>query len=624
VARQPARRDGVGRRIDLPEMRKPPRPGRLFAKFERRRSERDNSDSSRLATRTQGVTTMFDNSMNTGPTVIPLYGLESRALAFVLEDLEYTGDLNTKDDWIAGYKWAVAKKPGSEWLDHNFWRPYPGGPHRLIGDDYDYLDDDNARAAVTELERARLKREDPAHHDHTSPEYRARAAAAEAWHAKQERERQERYRRQEAARKAENVQREREAAEAGEAHYDYRNDIGLTEKKLVSGEARRAGLLARAREAAAVAAQVARERASPATSSFPEPIAAGDLMKRELNPVLDLIPGVLERGLVNCIDGPGGSHKSRLALQMLLTVAAGGMWFGQHQLEKCSTVFLSSEDDANEIHRRIDMIAKELKLPVADALVWDLTGVNAALCTVTEGGDLAELPFLGVLVKRLKAIHGHKFVVLDSAFDYIRYLRNAKIDEGAVNAVYKGLLTRICTHCDCTILVIRHPSRTGISEGTMEGWSVANTNSVRSRLSLAPHKKTRDAYVLTVEKRNHGPAGKDWTLYYTNGSLLPRDAMDTAQQQAVANAAIVQVAIDEAVAGRPINHKAGFTPGQLTKFVEASGGFPMTKGEVLDILRDCSGLGKPLMKIESGGRHVAGFFPAENGDEISRRLKSNK
>ena len=43
-----------------------------------------------------------------------------------------------------------------------------------------------------------------------------------------------------------------------------------------------------------------------------------ELLEREVGPVQELIPGLIERGIPNFIAGPGGVHKSRLALQWAL------------------------------------------------------------------------------------------------------------------------------------------------------------------------------------------------------------------------------------------------------------------------------------------------------------------
>ncbi len=40
-----------------------------------------------------------------------------------------------------------------------------------------------------------------------------------------------------------------------------------------------------------------------------------ELLNRDVAPVQELIPGLIERGIPNFIAGPGGVHKSRLALQ---------------------------------------------------------------------------------------------------------------------------------------------------------------------------------------------------------------------------------------------------------------------------------------------------------------------
>jgi hypothetical protein len=266
----------------------------------------------------------------------------------------------------------------------------------------------------------------------------------------------------------------------------------------------------------------------------------------------ELVAGLIEKGIVNCLDGPGGSHKSRFALQLLLCMAAGALLIGLPTLQAAG-VFLSSEDTRNAINKRSQQIRTRLNLPdQLPAKVWHRVRKSSYLFEIGEGGMLKPLPFLGRLRATLLRIPGHKLVVLDSQYDYLRYVGKAKLDEGAVNAAYKEGLSPICAECDCTIIVIRHPSQAGQDRGDMSGWSVANNNSVRSRLSLARVKKGVDEFTLTVEKRNEGPEGKTWKLYYSSGALVQQQDIADVEQRSRIEDAVVRVVGTLAAAGRPI------------------------------------------------------------------------
>jgi hypothetical protein len=343
----------------------------------------------------------------------------------------------------------------------------------------------------------------------------------------------------------------------------------------------------------------------PATEFDCQPITLSEILKRDAKPVAFIVPKLIQKHVVNALDGPGGANKSRLAMQIGLCAAAGVAMLGG-QCEQCTPVHLSSEDDIEELTRRCQAITRQLQLtPGREMIFWDRTGADSTIAEVAEGGVVTLMPFYHELRRRLLAIYGHKLLILDSLFDYIRYLGRAKIDETAVNVVFKVVLTKLCQETDTTMIAIRHPSRSGISDGTQEGWSVANTNSVRSRLSLAPKANTKDAYVLKREKANHGPSGKDWTLYYSGGALLPREAMADADQRNRAYEAVIQVAI-ECSANSPMTAQKNPLPWQIERIQELSG-VPLGAKEIKNYLSLAVQTGK--LRYQSGhGKVKAGYF----------------
>jgi hypothetical protein len=340
----------------------------------------------------------------------------------------------------------------------------------------------------------------------------------------------------------------------------------------------------------------------------PKRITLSEILKRTAQPVEYIIPGLIQKSIVNALDGPGGSHKSRFAMQIGLVAAAGAMMLGE-QATKCTPVHLSSEDDMEELTRRSQDISRRLALtPDREMVFWDRTGEDSTIVEASEGGVIKLPPFYDELRADLLTIGGHKLLILDSLPDYVRYHGKAKLDEGAVNAVIKGPLTRLCQECDTTILTIRHPSQSGQERGDQSGWSVAHTNSIRSRLSLVRVERGKDTFTLTREKTNHAAAGKTWTLTYSEGALLPPDQLQVAEQSTRVYDAVVKVAIAEALAGQPFKDQKHPLPSQINSIEQVCGVRP-TIADIRDKLSIAVRAGR--LKYQKGyGKNQAGYFPA--------------
>jgi hypothetical protein len=343
------------------------------------------------------------------------------------------------------------------------------------------------------------------------------------------------------------------------------------------------------------------------------------LLQRDPAPVQELVPGLIERGICTFIDGPGGTHKSRVAMQLGLSIDAGAAVWGR-PTEKARFVHLSSEDDINEIIRRAHAITRRLNLPNnPGAAFWDRKDKDSALARVKEGGEIELLPFHKALTEYLRSIQGHKFIVVDSLYDYIRYVGGARIDEDSVNAFIKRTLGALCTETDSTMLVIRHPSRAGIERGDMSSYSVANENAPRARLSLRAG--DGDSYILKVEKRNHGVKGEEIVLHWSDGAMLPMDQMQETEQESKLSAAVVAVAIEAAIDDRnPMTMQANPTARQLKRIAELIGRRPASK-EIKEELSHACRAGGPLAYVFADGKHRAGYFPTGEAEFLSRQLK---
>ena len=339
---------------------------------------------------------------------------------------------------------------------------------------------------------------------------------------------------------------------------------------------------------------------------------------REVPAVREIIPGLVEKGIPNWLAGPGGSNKSRLALQWGLCIDTASSVFGQ-AVEQCTLVYLSSEDHAYEVARRAQKIAHRLGLPEGDGIYCDRQGQDSALVRYTDDGKHVIQPFHLRLTGSLKAISGHKFVVLDSCYDYVRFAGKTKIDEGAVNHFVKVILQGICDECDATLLVIWHPSQAGQDRDTADGWSVAWHNAPRARLSISAVKDSDDAFELKVVKRNHGAKGKPITLYWSDGALLPASDVDVAEQGKRFQDACVKAAMVAAEQGCPLQKQTRPYPWVFDD-IELAAGFRPRPQEIKNALFLAVRNGT-LRYVNSTRHRTAGFYPKDRADELACAAK---
>lgn len=356
------------------------------------------------------------------------------------------------------------------------------------------------------------------------------------------------------------------------------------------------------------------------------------LLARQARPVEELIAGLLEKDIPTFLCAPGGTHKSRLALQWGLAINAGahpflgcmpGDKFGASPMPQAALVYLSSEDGEDELTRRAQAISRELALPSpTTGLLWSRKGRESALAVMREDGEMVFTDFYFELLERLRHIAGHKLIVIDSCYDHAKFVGRAKISEDAVNSFIKIGLQQLCDQADATMLVIWHPSQAGSSREDMAGWSTAWHNSPRARIAIETEADKPDDVTVKVVKRNHGAKGEPIKLRFHNGALLPAEAVPQAAHDAgLLRQAVVRCAIQAAQHGTPFNKKDRI-PGWAMEDAQRATGRRPTQVAFKDELF-AAVLAGELRFVESAKRRAAGFYPADEGEalDLSRDAK---
>jgi RecA-family ATPase len=257
--------------------------------------------------------------------------------------------------------------------------------------------------------------------------------------------------------------------------------------------------------------------------------------------------------------GEGSTGKSIIALQLCIAHAMGSDWLGAMPTPG-PAVYFGAEDEQDELQRRCAAIASFYSFSLASMTNLNLlsfAGLDPVLAMPTREGKIVATPLFDRLMEAAGDIKP-RCLVLDTSADV--YGGN-EIDRTQVRA-FVNMLRKLAITADGSVVLLAHPSLTGINSGSGISGSTAWHNSVRARMYLKVPKdeddnKPSDRRELQFLKNNYGPVAETLTLQWKNGLFLPENS--TSPLHRAANEANAD-AVFLAVLGKLIQQKRTPSP----------------------------------------------------------------
>jgi len=231
----------------------------------------------------------------------------------------------------------------------------------------------------------------------------------------------------------------------------------------------------------------------------------------------------LPKNELTLLYGGGSVGKSLLSLQLAIGVGTGTQWLGL-DCQKMPVLYVACEDTDDELHIRRDRIlgageyAFENNMILnAPIYLWSRVGYENDMA-VEEDSDVVEGRFLPVLEQAIVDLECKEtLLILDTLSDV--YLGSENVRE-KVNKFVKTILGKLRLSHNLTIIILAHPSRTGMNTGDMASGSTAWENASRNRLTLSRDEDNPRQVNLTRVKSNYAAVGEIIPLQYDDGRFV--------------------------------------------------------------------------------------------------------
>lgn len=316
---------------------------------------------------------------------------------------------------------------------------------------------------------------------------------------------------------------------------------------------------------------------------------AADLAGKAVPPREWLAPDLIPAGTVTLLSGDGGTGKSLIALQLAAACALGGKWLGR-AVTAGQALFVSAEDDEAELHRRLwDVVQAEgADLSDLDQLTLrSLAGEDALLAAVDARSGVLRRSDLFRELDAFLADLRPVVLVLDTLADLFPGNENDRTQARQ----FVGLLRGLAMRHNCAVVLLSHPSLSGMQSGAGTSGSTGWSNSVRSRLYLhrvlqGDEEPNPDARVLSTMKANYGPTGAEIALTWRDGVFVADEAetgLDRSARRSKAMRKFLELLRLYTEQGRDVNSRAGryFAPTIFAAHPEAEG---ITKSAFADAM----------------------------------------
>jgi len=238
-----------------------------------------------------------------------------------------------------------------------------------------------------------------------------------------------------------------------------------------------------------------------------------------------LAPDMIPAHNVTMLSGDGGTGKSLIILQLGAAIATGTDWLGV-PVTRGVVLFLTAEDEMEEMHRRIAAIARGSSTftigDLVDLRLVSLNGKDAVMAAPDGKEGLLRRTKVFDRIKAAMLRYRPVLTVLDTQADLFGGDENKRIHARQ----FIGMLQSLVNEIDTTIILLSHPSLSGLSSGSGMSGNTAWNNSVRSRLYLErrfgkdEQEQDPDIRVLSTKKANRARTGIRIILRWSNGRFV--------------------------------------------------------------------------------------------------------
>ncbi|MBR1151932.1 AAA family ATPase [Bradyrhizobium sp. JYMT SZCCT0428] len=276
------------------------------------------------------------------------------------------------------------------------------------------------------------------------------------------------------------------------------------------------------------------------------------------------------------LSADGGSGKTTAALQLAVAVERDlGDWLGTTCMSG-PVIFFSGEEPEQEMRRRLDRVARRRGLDPAEIenLHFHFADPDGCLLGMSRpNGPIVPTPLFEAL--RAAAIEIRPaLIVIDSIAATFGGNQNDRVHA----RTFVGMFRRLARQADCAVLLLDHPSLSGMTNGTGRGGSMDWQNATRARLHLetVEGEDGKAGRVLEVKKLNYGPAGEKVRLQWEEGCFVLEGTASAPRQGAafsIADQAYLACLDRLTLQGREVREHPGrgYAPKVFADMPEANG-----------------------------------------------------
>jgi RecA-family ATPase len=223
---------------------------------------------------------------------------------------------------------------------------------------------------------------------------------------------------------------------------------------------------------------------------------------------------------VTLFTGEGAIGKSLTELQLAVAHVFGTDWLGSMP-EPGSAIYFGAEDEQDEIERRlVPMLpagSNFAALARAGMHILPYYGKDATLAVPDRRGRLEATPLYYQLLEAAADIRPKHFGI-DTSADVFG---GNELDRGQVKQFVR-MLAKIAIAANGGLVLLAHPSLTGINTGSGISGSTGWHNSVRARMyQTQAEGDDENLRELTFLKNNYGPRAEKVLLRWQNGLFVP-------------------------------------------------------------------------------------------------------